>query len=173
MKVPTVLTLQWYSHGFAVNFFVAEFADVAVVSPWFYSALCTDIAVVSAQFRSQLPRGIRGRVCLHHSLILTVLRSASSRPSSLTFQWYPHGFTVHCVVTLQWYPHSVAVNYFMAAIADPPFSRSTSSWHSWPSLLAPQSYPHGCAVNFFVAEFADIAVVSPQFRRQLLYGRDC
>ena len=48
VKVPTVLTLQWYSHGFAVNFLVAFVAEFA----------CT--TVLSSRFCGQL---LRGRVC--------------------------------------------------------------------------------------------------------------
>ena len=47
---PSVLTLLSYPHGFAVNFFVAEFADTAVVSPKCHAL------VISPRYCGQLLR---------------------------------------------------------------------------------------------------------------------
>ena len=69
VKVPAVLTPQWYPHVFAGTVFVAKFGGTAVVSPRFCSRL--------------LCGGIP-----------TVLHSTSSWPSLVAPQWYPGVFAV-------------------------------------------------------------------------------
>ena len=156
---PSLVALQWYSHGFAVNIFVAEFGGTAVVSPRFSSK----------RFSSQF---LRGRVWWYGSGIPTVLRSISLRPSLVERQWYARGFAIKFFVAggMAVVPHSIAINIFVAkfggiAVVSPLFLQSTSSCLS---LVARQWYPHGLAVNFFVAEFGGTAVVSPRFCSQIL-----
>ena len=150
---PSLVAPQWYPHGFAINFIVAEFGGAAVVPPRFCGQLlCGRVlapqwypcgfavnfivaefggsAVVCPRFGSHL---LRCRVWWRRSGILAVLRSTSAWPSLVA----RHGF---------------------------------GSVSLWPSLVPPRWYPPGRAVNFIVAEFGGTAVVSPRFAVNFFVG---
>ena len=144
---------QWYPHGFAVTFFVAEFGGTAVVSTsswpslaapqWyphgfqviFFVAESGGTAVVSPRFCSQF---LRGRVWWHGSSIPTILQSISSCPSLLTRHWLSKVLRSIMVSPL--------ALVFFAAVASSPFA--VNLFVAAPFLL--RWHPRGLRMGSFV-----------------------